>query len=591
MRLQWENCRLSFVFLIILIPINIGCSYCGIFLARTAVYAVVENFPLIKIISSIGVLCIALAILNSASQLIDTYNFALLTRFRESIIYMKTKKILNTDYQNLESSKCRLLMQRADESLWSSGQGSPVERMAKGFSKLVTNILAYILFGTMLSFASPFIVFILTVVPAANFLVVKMIQKYQYAKKDETAKLDKKLWYIANKAGDFNSAKDIRIYTMKTWFIDIYRKISKERLDWDKKFSLKYFLSMALNLTAILLRDGLVYIILISLFLKNSITIYDFVMYFAAIAGFSIWVEGIINEFIAINSINLLVCDLRDFLTYPEKNNRKQGCKLPNTQQGCSIELKDVCYAYEGLDRNIINHINIVIESGEKIAIVGMNGAGKTTLIKLICGLYLPISGAIYINGKNANEYNIHEYYSLFSTVFQDHNFLPIPLVRVVSGKKTGEEDPARINTCIELAGLKDKTDALPNGLNTPLNKQLNSNAIELSGGEEQKLLLARALYKEAPILILDEPTAALDPIAESRLYRQYETMCVNKTAIFISHRLASTQFCDRILFMKDGEIKETGSHRRLLQYGGEYASLYETQSQYYTEDIEGILI
>jgi ABC-type multidrug transport system fused ATPase/permease subunit len=497
---------------------------------------------------------------------------------------MKTKKILYTDYQNLESSKCRLLMQRADESLWGSGDGSAVERMAKGFSKLVTNILAYILFGTMLSFASPFIVFILTIVPVVNFLVVRMIQKYQYAKKDETAKLDKKLWYIAAKAGDFNSAKDIRIYTIKTWFTDLYQKISKERLGWDKKFSLKYFYSMALNLAAILLRDGLVYIILISLFLKNSITIYDFVMYFAAIAGFSSWVEGIINEFLEINSINLLVCDLRDFLTYPEKNNRKHGCETPDTRQGCSIELRDVCYAYEGVDHNIINHLNIVIGHNEKVAIVGMNGAGKTTLIKLICGLYSPVSGAIYINGKNADEYNIHEYYSLFSAVFQDHNFLPIPLAQVVSGKMAGEEDMARVNDCIELSGLKEKIAAFPNGLQTPLNKQLNENAVELSGGEEQKLLLARALYKKAPVLILDEPTAALDPIAESGLYRQYETMCANKTAIFISHRLASTQFCDRILFMKDGEIKETGSHSQLLRYGGEYASLYETQSRYYTE-------
>lgn len=582
-QLQWENCRLSFVFLALLIPINIGCSYCGIILARTAVYAVVEGFTIIKIVSYIGIIGITLALLNSASQVLDTYNFALLTRFRDSIIRLKTKKILYTDYQNLESPACRLLMQRADESLWGSGEGSAVERMVKSFSKLVTHVLAYILFGTVLSFASPLIVFILTVVPVANFFIIRMIQNYQYSKKDETAKLDKKLWYIANKAGDFNSAKDIRIYTINTWLIDMYKRISKERLRWDKRFSLKYLSSSALNLVTILVRDGLVYIILISLFLRQRITIYDFVMYVAAIAAFSGWVEGIINNFIETNDINFLVCDLRDFLSYGEQNNRTKGCGLPAAGNGCSIELKDVCYAYEGSDRNII-HITLNIEAGEKIAIVGVNGAGKTTLIKLVCGLYIPRGGDIYINGKNRNEYNIYDYYSLFSTVFQDHNFLPVSLARIVSCKRAGEEDMARVHACVERSGLMDKITALSGGLATPLNKQLNENAVELSGGEEQKLLLARALYKEAPVLILDEPTASLDPIAESRLYRQYETMCRNKTAIFISHRLASTRFCDRILFMRDGEIKETGSHDQLLQHGGEYAALYKTQSHYYTE-------
>ncbi|MDR2651724.1 MAG: ABC transporter ATP-binding protein/permease, partial [Prevotellaceae bacterium] len=182
------------------------------------------------------------------------------------------------------------------------------------------------------------------------------------------------------------------------------------------------------------------------------------------------------------------------------------------------------------------------------------------------------------------NDYNIYDYYSLFSVVFQDHHFLPVSLSRIISCKKAGEEDNEKILACILEAGLKSKIDSLEKGVHTMLNKQINSDAVELSGGEEQKILLARALYKNFHILILDEPTAALDPIAESSLYKEYESICTNKTAIFISHRLASAKFCDKILFMEGGQIVETGSHEELMRLGGRYAEMFETQSKYYTQ-------
>ncbi|MDR2049274.1 MAG: ABC transporter ATP-binding protein/permease [Treponema sp.] len=581
-RLQWKYCRASLFFIVLLIPVDIGVSFCGVYLPGAAVNAVIKNFSMTRTIFSVGTVGLLLAVFNTASQLITTYNFALMTKFREAIVYLKTQKVLRTDYQNLESPDYRIMAQRADEVLWGTGNGSAVEQMAAGGAAILTNIIRYILFGAMLSFASPLIVLLLTITPVVNYFLIKAVQKYQYANRDETAKLDRKLWYISNRAGDFKAAKDIRVYSMGGWLAGLYKKLSRERLGWDKKYAIKYFYTDIVSGIIILLRDCAVYAILITMALDNRITIDVFVMYFAAASGFVKWVSGIISELSSLTGINFMVNDLRDFLACPEKNNRGRGQPLP--RGACAISLRDVSYRHEGADRETISRVSLEIQKGEKIAVVGLNGAGKTTLIKLICGLYAPSGGDIYVNGVNAKDYNVYDYYKIFSVVFQDHHFLPISLSRIVACSRTAEENREKVRGCVKIAGLQEKADSLPGGLDTPLNKQINKDGVELSGGEEQKLLLARALYKDGPVLILDEPTAALDPIAERDLYTQYGAICAGKTAIFISHRLASTKFCDRILFMENGTIAESGTHEALMGRGGKYAALFKTQSRYYTE-------
>ena len=230
------------------------------------------------------------------------------------------------------------------------------------------------------------------------------------------------------------------------------------------------------------------------------------------------------------------------------------------------------------------------IKAGEKLAVVGLNGAGKTTLIKIICGLYNPTSGKIYINGHEKDEYNIYDYFSLFATVFQDYYFLPVSIANTISSHTDENTDRNKVIKCLDLAGLSKKVSELENSIDSMLNKQLNENGIELSGGEKQKLLLARAIYKNAPILILDEPTAALDPIAENELYQKYNALTQNKTSIYISHRLASTRFCDRIIYLENGKNIEIGSHTELMKNGGKYAKLFEIQSHYYNNKNEGII-
>ena len=237
-------------------------------------------------------------------------------------------------------------------------------------------------------------------------------------------------------------------------------------------------------------------------------------------------------------------------------------------------------------ESNTISHLNLTVHPGERLAIVGLNGAGKTTLVKLLCGLFDPTEGVVLLNGQDVRDFNRREYYGLFSAVFQEFSILDVTVAENIA--QTNENiDTERLWDCIEKAGLTDTVQKLPDGLQTHVGREVYLDGVLFSGGQTQRLMLARALYKDGPILMLDEPTAALDPIAENDIYMKYNEMTRGKTSLFISHRLASTRFCDRIIFVADGNIAEEGTHEDLLALGGEYAKLFEVQSRYYREGKE----
>lgn len=581
-KLQWRHSKLSLLLLIADIPISLGLSYLGIYLPKVVVSQVIGYKDIYSTLLPILIIGVAILALNLAERLISTINSAISSRFRDAMTDMKNRKCLSTDYENIESPNFRFLMGRASESLWGSSMGSTVEKMCSGSISLITSILSGILFGTILTIANPILIAILIVIPIVHYFSLKWLRQFQYNAKDFTAPIDKKLRYISENASKNSAAKDIRVYKMKDWLLNMYNMLSKERLSWDFKVSKRQFLINLLDGFLILVRDGAAYFIMIAMVIGDKLAIDNFVLCFSAVTAFTGTISSIINQISSLNSTSLLTCDLRDFFDYPEKRKRDEITEIKNENITHGIKIENLSFSYAGAQKSTISNLSCTIAPGEKIAIVGLNGAGKTTLIKLLMGLYTPTSGDIFVDEINIDNYEKSDYYKLFSAVFQDHKLMPISIVETVSCTEANLADRNRVIECLKMADLYDKISTLPNGVDTLINRQINESGIELSGGECQKLLLARALYKNASILILDEPTAAMDPISENILYNKYNDLFKNKTAIFISHRLSSTRFCDRIFLMKDGHFIEIGTHDELISMNGEYKRLYEIQSQHY---------
>jgi ATP-binding cassette subfamily B protein len=253
------------------------------------------------------------------------------------------------------------------------------------------------------------------------------------------------------------------------------------------------------------------------------------------------------------------------------------------------IEFRNVSFNYEGSDKKIFEDLSFKIKAGEKIALVGNNGAGKTTIVKLLCGLYPPVSGEVFVNGKLLwdGSMSVKQYMKSVSVLFQDTNPFALSIAMNVASCDEKDMNREKVKESLKKAGLSDKVETLIHKEDTYITQQLDDDGVQLSGGEVQKLLLAKAIYKDGSFLILDEPTSALDPIAESKIYEEYNRFANNKTAVFISHRLASTKFCDRILFLENGKIIEEGSHAELMAKGGKYREIFDIQSHYYVEKQE----
>lgn len=580
--------KAAFFITALFMPINVGLRYLEIYLPSLVVSEVTNGQTLNHSLLSIGIVMLLIMLGYIIIQALGHIRNSTLGIYRYKMTDLVTRKQLSMFYQTYEQKKVRDLANRASNAtqMWDGVQ--PLTDIVYNGFGMLENLLGYILFGSVISFASPWLVPILTVAPIVNILSVKAYNKWEYAHRSKMTDLNQKLGHVEELPDDFAAAKDIRIYSMASWLRECYRDLSDQRSKWDRNVVKKSFLSRIADLVVILIRDGGAYALLIHMFYSGKIGIDEFVLYFAAISSFASWVGGIISCWNKANTVSLKLCDFRDFVDYPEYDGSGIAKAADHMNTVPEIEFKNVSFRYDCAEQDTIHDLSLKIKSGEKLALVGLNGAGKTTLVKLLCGLYRPTSGEIFFNGIPLSDFKREDYYKLISPVFQEIRTAFFSLAETVSGKSTTETDLEKAETCMRQAGLGAKIDALPDGIHTKLNKKVHENGTELSGGEAQKLMLARALYKDAPLLILDEPTAALDPIAESKIYNEFNVMAKNKTSLFISHRLASTSFCDRIILLENGNITEEGTHQELMGANGTYKGLFDIQSCWYKEDMEG---
>lgn len=486
-------------------------------------------------------------------------------------------KNLNTDYSNIESLDGREKNKRAME--FYRGYYSSSADFIETCNQMAVCIIGVITSLALIYKINIFMILLILATCVAEFFLLKYLNKKEKGVKDARSKIFVKFDYYYTLSKDITSSKDIRLYGFTDYFISAIAKLISKLEDITAKYMHQ---SVKVGSTRALLnfiRELVAYAYLTYLVISSKLSVSDFIFYFGIITGFSNW---IVNSVFYYSNIERCCNDcnaFREFVESEEDSKDKPKIDFENVD---SIEFKNVCYTYPNAEKSTINDMCFKVNKGENIAIVGENGAGKTTAIKLLCGLYYPTNGDILINGKSNRDFSNESYFDLFSAVFQDYNFLPMTIAENICATK--EYDNQKLNLALKKAGILDKINSLPNKEKSFMVKDVYKDAVDFSGGEKQKLLLAKAIYKNAPVLILDEPTAALDPIAENELYLKYNEMTNDKISFFISHRLSSTRFCDKILFIKNGRITESGTHEELMALKGAYYRMYQIQSYYYKE-------
>jgi len=580
-KLLWKHERVFAFVGFFTVPVSLGMSALTLYVPSITLRYLQTSDRFSTIALVILGLALADILLSLMEKRIGIETMLARNYIRGRMDYQLTSRLRDRDFFLDYDPQIKLLDQRARQGY------QQAVMFPLNFAEMVSIVLKFFLFSSIISLLNPLILLLLAVGCAITYFLSQWERRRNYETADERNKITKKLNYLSyDVANNFKFGKDIRLYNFRDYLSLLARKLLGEYKVEAEKMEQRSFFAAFINFLVVLVRDGAAYAFLIYKAVAGEIDSAEFVLYFSAITQMSGFMLNLLNIWTNIQTGALHVSDYREALEAGDQLNRGPGIPLP--KGAFSIEFKNVTFRYPGEKRNVLENISFKIPAGEKLALVGLNGAGKTTLTRLMCGLLLPTEGEILLDGHTLFEYNRDELYTLFGLVPQDYNLLPVSLAQNIACTDTEEEiDREKLFQCIRFAGLDEKVDSLPDGIATPLNRQVNLNGIELSGGEAQKLLLARLLYHSPKCIILDEPTAALDPLAEDKMYHKYNSLAAGSTSIFISHRLASTRFCDRIFLLDGAVIAETGTHAELMAAGGKYRELFDLQSKYYKDNLE----
>lgn len=573
--IKWD--RKSIVYFIIRVPALVLQPMVTAYIPKAMIDAIETGVTTQKLIMIIGMLSLLLTFTIWMDPFMQELvrGGARIVRMRYAV--MAFNKNLNTDYVNIESLEKREMQKRAEDfynGRWSGGANF-IDRCNQ-FCVAVVGVIAS---SALLYKINLFLILLIIATCIAQFFILRYLAEKQYETLGKRSKFNNRFNYFYKISKNGKAAKDICIYGLSDYFIKaladslysiekIYAKYTHQAVAFDG-------ITALLNL----IREVIAYFYLVYLVTEGRLSVSDFIFYFGIITGFSNWVVGLVFSY---SQIQRSCNECKAYRAYIESEDiADKGEKLISNKVD-TIEFKNVSYTYPSADEPTLKNINLKFKNGENIAIVGENGAGKTTLIKLLCGLYTVADGELLLNGVDTKGISKSSYFDLFSPIFQDYRFLPMTVAQNITA--TLNYDKEKLYCAFEKAGIADKINSLPNKENSLTDREVYNDAVDFSGGEKQKLLLAKAIYKDAPVLILDEPTAALDPIAENELYLKYNELTKDKLSFFISHRLSSTKFCDRILFISDGRVIEEGTHDELMAKKGAYYRMYQIQSYYYKE-------
>lgn len=520
-------------------------------------------------------------VLSMAKSYLDARNDGQYIEARTALFLMDwIKKDLTVSMEQCEDAQIQKLKKKSENCIWANEWG--IEGFMRHNLDLLKSLLGLFVYTLIVGIMNWKILAMLVGMSAVSAAAAYGVTRYYEKIKDPLAEQGVTMGYINREVDDVQSGKDIRIFGLGKWIVGKYDQAIKKcrRLYFQR--DIREYGSNMLDTALDAVRDLVCYLYLI-LQLSQGMRISKFVFYLGLVAGFSNWVGMISKRVVSVKQESDNISELRNYLLLEEE--APSGGKLAETDR-IEVVFDHVSYRYHGAEEETLHDVSFRLASGEKLALVGLNGAGKTTIVKLMSGLYLPTSGTVYVNGISTRALDRSAYFAKQAAIFQEPFQTSYNIAENIALEET--YDRAKLWKVLAQAGLDEKVKSLDRQLDTHLGKDIAQDGIMLSGGEMQKLLLARALYREAQLILLDEPTAALDALAETEIYQKYQTLMRGKSVLFISHRLASTRFCDRILLLAEGRIQEQGTHEELMQEQGAYYQLFQVQSKYYDKAEDG---
>lgn len=544
-----------------------------------------DDLPFNTIIMYTVIICLIMMILDVISTTCyNSFEF----EYRKTEGYVEKKrmdKLFHTDFKNMESPDFLDYAQRAKTAL----------NRGKGFHGVLYQSRNFIAQGTLMILSAALIgiqnLLMMIIFIVISFGIVKISSFFTKRDKikfsDAMAPTWRKMNYLESTTKNFDFAKDIRLFNMSNAFFNQLSGVNETYKELNRKHHNRMVLWEVSLGSVLIVQKILMYTWLVYNVVTGAYQISDFVLYVGLVSTFHASVGYVNWIYSDMRTNSLMINDYRNFVDWKEDRetaDEKDGHITEINLDKFEFRFENVSFKYPGHDNYVLKNVNLTIKNGVKLAVVGVNGAGKTTFIKLMMKLYEPSEGRILLNDVDIKEYNREEYFKLFSPVFQNVECFAMPIYQNISFAEEDKTDMNKINEVLEQSGLSEKINSYEKGIHTNLLKIFDKEGIDLSGGEKQRLAMARALYKDGKVVILDEPTAALDALAEDRMYCEFENMIYGKTAVFISHRLGSTRFCDKIAMFEDGTIVEEGTHEELMAKNGKYAYMFGIQSQYYDE-------
>lgn len=546
------------------------------YILKTITAAIIEGLDAEQFILSLISLFIFYILLKILNTWMDTRNDFFQTKVSMLYGVDLISALMDKDLLDFKTAEQKSLFERS-KSFAFEGEQADGAWSAIRLSKLITSFLGFFAYAIIFSFLSYKLVVIILISALTTAYFQDRLMLYGDAITDEMAKEESRHYYMYKVSLDDGAQKEIRLNNALSWLVYHLDKISKAYYTllrgWTKKANAVSLVEGIFGF----IRDLFTYVLLTKSVLNGEISAANFIFYLSLVVGFSEWLNNFSGHIRSLRRISL-VCDKYRTFVQDKADLNTEKIILKSIDE---IKLEDVSFAYDE-DNEILKNINLTIKKGESIAIVGENGAGKTTLIKLITKLFDASSGRILINGIDIDLYDKKSIYKRISALFQDYFLMPTTLINNLDDK---QQDRVQAEKFIDEMGLSNRVTSLENGLDTEL-INIEDNKVEgFSGGETQKLLFIKSLMKDSDLLILDEPTSALDPIAEEKLYLKYKDFTKDKMAIFISHRITSTRFCDRIIYLDDKSIAEVGTYDELMNLGGKYKAMFDMQAKYYKEN------